>query len=201
MAKHYTVWVGHKIGVCSTWEECQKRTKGFSGARFKSFPTKAEADQAFIDGPDGAVAAPGTLTNTKGYIEDSISVDVGTQGNPGIMEFKGVNTSNGALLFEGGPYTLGTNNMGEFLGIVTGLQYLQEQQKFTTPVYTDSVTALTWIRNKKVASTLVRNDQTSKLWEDIEEAIQWLKENDYQNPLLKWDTVAWGEIKADYGRK
>ena len=200
MAKHYVVWVGHEPGVYTTWAECQTQTKGFSGARFKSFPTKAEAEQAFKDGPDGA-AVVGAVVNKQGYIEDSISVDVGTQGNPGIMEFKGVDTSNGVVLFEGGPYTLGTNNMGEFLGVVTGLQYLQEQKKFTTPVYTDSITALAWVRNKKVLSKLVRNEQTRELWEETEKAIQWLERNDYKNPVLKWDTVAWGEIKADYGRK
>ena len=26
-------------------------------------------------------------------------------------------------------------------------------------------------------------------------------ENEYDNPILKWETEAWGEVPADYGRK
>jgi len=28
-----------------------------------------------------------------------------------------------------------------------------------------------------------------------------LKENNYKNPILKWETKSWGEIPADFGRK
>lgn len=45
--KFYAVRVGKKIGVYYTWADCQKQTKGVSGASFKSFPTYEEA-QAFI---------------------------------------------------------------------------------------------------------------------------------------------------------
>ena len=30
---------------------------------------------------------------------------------------------------------------------------------------------------------------------------KWLKENSFSNPILKWETKAWGEIPADFGRK
>ncbi|MDO5558405.1 MAG: ribonuclease H family protein [Oscillospiraceae bacterium] len=42
--KYYAVKVGVKTGIYDTWEECQKQTKGFSGAVFKSFSTKKEAE-------------------------------------------------------------------------------------------------------------------------------------------------------------
>lgn len=43
--KWYAVRSGRKPGVYATWSECEVQTKGFSGAVFKSFPTKIEAEQ------------------------------------------------------------------------------------------------------------------------------------------------------------
>lgn len=42
--KYYAVKKGRKPGIYATWAECQEQTKGFSGAVFKSFPTKEEAE-------------------------------------------------------------------------------------------------------------------------------------------------------------
>ena len=44
MAKFYAVRKGHRPGIYNTWAACEKAVKGFSGAEFKSFKTKAEAD-------------------------------------------------------------------------------------------------------------------------------------------------------------
>ena len=35
----------------------------------------------------------------------------------------------------------------------------------------------------------------------MQEAVDWLKENKYTNPILKWQTKLWGENPADFGRK
>ena len=37
MAKYYAVKKGRKIGIFSTWEECESMVKGFKGALYKSF--------------------------------------------------------------------------------------------------------------------------------------------------------------------
>merc|ERR1712238_564238 len=47
-AKFYSVAVGRKTGIFSTWGECVTQTKGFSSAKYKSFTSK-EAAQQFID--------------------------------------------------------------------------------------------------------------------------------------------------------
>jgi len=39
------------------------------------------------------------------------------------------------------------------------------------------------------------------LLELIKRAEKWLRENSFENPILKWETKAWGEIPADFGRK
>ena len=69
------------------------------------------------------------------------------------------------------------------------------------PVYSDSVNAQLWVRKKKCKTTLERNEKTEQLYQLIERAENWLKNNTYRNPIIKWPTEQWGEIPADFGRK
>ncbi|MBP3952404.1 ribonuclease H [Bacillus suaedae] len=203
--KYYVVWNGRKNGIYTTWAECEAQVKGFTGARFKSFPTKEEAEQAFSDGKPASSTkkAKSVTTEAKSTDEiewDSISVDVGCRGNPGIVEYKGVDTKTGEILFSHDEIEIGTNNMGEFLAIVHGLAYLQKQDSSRT-IYSDSMTAIKWVKQKKAKSTLERNAKTEYIWSLMDRAEQWLQTNRYSNKIEKWQTVEWGEIKADYGRK
>lgn len=91
--------------------------------------------------------------------------------------------------------------MGEFLAIVHGLAYLKERNDSTTPVYSDSRTAIKWVKDRKANSSLERSIKTEEMWMLIDRAEKWLATNQYKNPILKWETKHWGEIKADYGRK
>ncbi|MEC0241935.1 ribonuclease H family protein [Paenibacillus dokdonensis] len=219
-SKFYVVWEGKKPGIYTTWAECQTQVNGYTDAKYKSYESRAEAEAAFKGGWKGNWGQGGKSTSSsKGkssssksagsrssaadqeeIIYDSISVDVGTRGNPGPVEYKGVDTQTGEILFYVGPVENGTNNLGEFIAIVHGLAYLK-QQGSTKTIYTDSRTALAWIRNKKPATTLARNESTRKIWELTDRAVQWLQDNKYENKILKWNTGKWGEIKADFGRK
>ena len=58
-----------------------------------------------------------------------------------------------------------------------------------------------WVKNKKCKTKLERTAKTAQLFQLIERAELWLKENTYNIPLLKWETEKWGEIPADFGRK
>lgn len=51
LQKYYAVRRGKKPGIYLTWADCKAQVDGFTGARYKSFPDKAQA-QAFIDGKD-----------------------------------------------------------------------------------------------------------------------------------------------------
>jgi ribonuclease HI len=90
--------------------------------------------------------------------------------------------------------------LGEFLAIVHALAYLKKRGSDKT-IYSDSSTAIGWVREKKVKSSLVRDETTREIWELVDRALLWLKNNSYQNKILKWNTEEWGEIKADFGRK
>lgn len=89
---------------------------------------------------------------------------------------------------------------GEFLAIVHGLA-LMKQKGLHLPIYSDSVTAMSWVRQKKCKTTLPRDAKTEALYQLIERAEKWLRENTYSTPILKWETQLWGEIPADFGRK
>jgi len=199
------VWQGHKPGIYSSWDECKKQVVGAEGAKYKSFATKEEAEYAFSKSYETIKEQKGKKdlfelkTKSKPILE-SISVDAACAGNPGKLEFRGVFTATETLLFERGPYPLGTVNIGEFLAIVLGLAYLKKN-KLNYPIYTDSKTALAWLRNKRVNTKLERNQKTESIFQAVDNAIKWLKENDYSTNILKWNTEEWGEIPADYGRK
>ncbi|MFC0471167.1 ribonuclease H [Halalkalibacter kiskunsagensis] len=204
--KYYVVWKGRKPGIYSTWLECEAQVKGYTGARFKSFPSKEEADAAFTGGTSSnklkskTKPKPSTHETTEEVDWNSISVDVGCRGNPGIVEYKGVDTKTGEILFAHDEIHIGTNNMGEFLAIVHGLAYLKEQESSKT-IYSDSMTAIKWVKQKKAKSTLERNENTAYIWSLMDRAEKWLQTNHYPNKIAKWHTEKWGEIKADYGRK
>lgn len=212
--KYYVVWEGKKPGIYKTWAECQTQVNGYNEAKYKSYDSREQAEAAFKEGwkkhwgkgkesgADKIAAKKSTALSGKSEAidYDSISVDVGTRGNPGPIEYKGVDTQTGEILFYVGPIENGTNNLGEFIAIVHALAYLKQLGSSKT-IYTDSRTALSWIRNKKPASTLVRDASTRKIWELTDRAVQWLQTNTYSNKILKWNTSEWGEIKADFGRK
>ena len=132
-------------------------------------------------------------------LENSLAVDAACSGNPGAMEYRGVHVASRQQVFHFGPM-YGTNNIGEFLAIVHGLALLK-QKGFDMPIYSDSVNAISWVKQKKCKTKLPRDPKTEQLFQLIERAEKWLRENIYSTPILKWETQQWGEIPADFGRK
>lgn len=197
--KFYVVWKGREPGIYTSWDACKQQVHGFQGARFKAFPTIEEAEIAFSNGR--AIAETPSEKKITTYEEDSISVDAACSGNPGDMEYQGVWTGTGELIFHHGPVEFGTNNIGEFLAVVHALALLDKQGKYDTPIYSDSMTALAWVRNKKANTSIERTEKTAEIWNLIERAEGWLNDHEVKNPLLKWETKQWGESKADFGRK
>ena len=130
----------------------------------------------------------------------ALAVDAACSGNPGVLEFRGVVADTRTEVFRRGPFMQGTNNIGEFMALVLGLAYLK---KYNLPwnLYTDSVTAMAWLRQKQCKSKLEWNAQNQELFLMVRKAEQWLRENTYTTQVLKWETSLWGEIPADFGRK
>lgn len=202
--KYYVVWRGVSPGVYDSWTECKLQINGFEGAKYKSFETKDEAVEAFRNSPDAyykkRVTKPVFSQTTPMYILKSLSVDAACSGNPGILEYRGVYVGDRKEVFKMGPFEQGTNNVGEFLAIVHGLALLKKL-KLSIPIYSDSKTAIAWVRNKKCNSKLKPTSANQKLFDLIYRAELWLNQNSYTTPIYKWETENWGEIPADFGRK
>lgn len=194
--KFYVVWKGLKPGVYKTWEECKQQINAFEGARYKSYASEGEANQAFHH-PEKAFAKKAVQSK---FVYPSISVDAACSGNPGVMEYRGVDTKTRVEIFKKGPFPDATNNIGEFLAIVHALALMKNQQTFF-PIYTDSMTALSWIKNKKAKTKLERTEFNKEVFVLLQKAELWLINNPVNVALMKWPTDLWGEIPADFGRK
>lgn len=207
--KIYVVWKGLQPGIYDTWDKCKAQVHGYDQALYKSFPSREIAEAAYNNNPwkymgankeKTATISANSYKDIPEIIKNSIAVDAACSGNPGVMEYRGVFTADGKQLFHDGPYEDGTNNIGEFLAIVYALAMLK-QKGSNIPIYTDSITAISWIRKKHCNSKLEKNDKNTNLFDVIDRANKWLLNNDWKNKIIKWDTEKWGEIPADFGRK
>ncbi|MCM1035274.1 MAG: ribonuclease H family protein [Paludibacter sp.] len=208
--KIYVVWAGKQPGIYTSWEECERQVKNYAGARFKGFASMQEAEQAYVAAPEAYVGkAVKPMFNRQTHNVDrsahqpqypALAVDAACSGNPGVMEFRGVIVDTGTEVFRRGPFKHGTNNIGEFLAIVLGLAWLQ-QNNLPWLLYSDSRTALSWVQKKKANSKLERTAENAVLFDMLATAEQWLRQHSYTTEIRKWDTEQWGEIPADFGRK
>jgi ribonuclease HI len=222
--KYYVVWQGKVPGIYSDWEQCKEQVVGVQGAQYKSFESLSEAEQAsrlpysasIASGSSSASSS--SIASRAGVLEvdeegltvvragtenppvlDALAVDAACSGNPGVMEYQGIYVLTRTRVFH---YRAerGTNNIGEFLAIVHGLAYLKKHH-LNQIIYSDSVNAINWVKQKVCKSKLPEDASTSELWNVIHRAENWLRTNSYTTEIRKWDTDHWGEIPADFGRK
>ena len=206
-AAFYVVWSGKNPGIYDNWDECEAQVKGTAGAKYKGFASRDEAEQAFRSSPEQYIVRkpkeavgdqPSAISSPP--ILPALAVDAACSGNPGVMEFRGVIADTGTEVFHRGPFEGGTNNIGEFLAIVLGLAYLK-QNNIPWALYSDSRTALAWLKKGHADTKLEWNASNQDLFFMLRKAEMWLHDNTWTTPIYKWDTKAWGEIPADFGRK
>jgi ribonuclease HI len=203
--KFYVVWKGRKRGVFSSWKECSAQVNGFPDARYMAFESHALAEQAlagrYEDFRTGSSRAA-RLSRGGGDVPppESIAVDASCKGNPGPVEYRGMQVGKGREVFRQGPVENGTNNIGEFLAIVHALVHLK-QRELAWPVYSDSTQAIRWVKEKRCKTRLARSPETFEIFLLIARAEAWLQKNNYPNEVRKWKTEKWGESPADFNRK
>lgn len=221
--KFYVVWEGRHPGIYDNWPDALQQVENWKGAKYKSYTSLEDATEAFRSG-DGAmernlasillfeaeqseagkqhpqaVSAASWQTNPA-VDRNAIAVDAACSGNPGDMEYRGVDLATGKEIFHVGPLPGGTNNIGEYLAIVHALA-LMGKKGINRPVYTDSRTGLSWIRRRKSNTKIKPGASNARVLELLRRADIWVATHSWPNAILKWDTDNWGEIPADFGRK
>jgi ribonuclease HI len=204
--KFYVVWQGLHPGVYDSWDKCKAQIDGFNGAQYKSFPNQSQAEQAYQGkysdyvNPSISKTPKKIIYSNLPIIHETICVDAACSGNPGVMEYRGVDTVTGKEIFKQGPFKEGTNNIGEFLALVHGIAYLTKNN-IQKDIYSDSLTAISWVREKKAKTKLALTPHNQDLFDKIARAEAYLKKTTYTIKIYKWETETWGEIPADFGRK
>jgi ribonuclease HI len=207
--KFYVVWEGRKKGIFDNWKDCKKEVEKYFNAKFMGFPTRSEAEIAFSDGYQKYWGlrkkikkefSEEQLRKFGQPIIESISVDGAWDTSTGIAEYQGVSTKDKKLIFHKGPFEDGTNNLVEFLALVHALSYCKKH-KIDLPIYSDSKIAIGWVKKIYLGTNKDRNEKNKPIFELVDRAMKWLNENEYSNKILKWETKAWGENPADFGRK
>ena len=135
--KFYVVWKGRATGIFDNWDDCKTQVAGFAGAEYKSFPTKALAIEAFGDSYEDYKGKDYSKVEALSEEERrrigapilrSYAVDAACSGSPGPLEYRCVDTQTSQEIFRRGPFTDGTNNIGEFLAIVHALAWCQQKR-------------------------------------------------------------------------
>jgi ribonuclease HI len=135
--KFYVVWAGRQTGVFTDWDTARSQVDKFAGARFKSFPTRAEAERAFKAGQPASVRGRASAKQSAARVPASadaatfavqIYCDGACEPNPG-------NAGSGLAVYRGGSavqlwYGLynpsGTNNTAELHALHQALLFAEE---------------------------------------------------------------------------
>lgn len=208
MTQYYAVWVGRKPGIYDNWNECKEQVDKFPGAKFKKLVAKTfkEAQLEFNENKQSSEVVvkpiPSTMQNSSKPKEGFLTVDGAYNGK--VFEFQAVWYPSRELAFKSPKIEGGTNNIAEFVGLISAISFLH-RQNLPIKIYTDSVTALAWLRDKKANTTAhltgKATDQVKSLIEKSEKVIVNNPQILQDSEILKWDTKNWGEIPADFGNK
>lgn len=167
--KFYVIWVGREPGIYTDWPTAQKQVIKFAGAKYKSFPTKAEAEAAYANGVAGVSNATSTSTQTgaksnaaKNRLGNNLSAppiktditiycDGGCEPNPGKAGSGVAVYKNDKLiqLWYGVYNPKGTNNTAELNALFYSLQLAQHatKQGLSAQVLCDSMYSIQCIRD------------------------------------------------------
>jgi ribonuclease HI len=158
--KFYVVWSGRQTGVFTDWATTQRAVDAYAGARFKSYLTRAEAEQAFDRGGHASIP-PKTPSRKKASTPDrersssqfdvTIYCDGACEPNPG-------NAGSGIVVYRAGRLAelwfglynpKGTNNTAELNALYHALRMAEAEIKIgnSVQVCSDSAYSINCIRS------------------------------------------------------
>lgn len=142
--KFYAIASGRKPGIYTNWPAAQAQVAGYPGAKYKGFPTRAEAE-AWIKNPlysskaakIGQRAKPSDTETSPQKEEVTIYTDGGARYNPGPGGYGIVQIYERERKELSGGYKLTTNNRMELMACIVALRELEYRDKPVT-LYSDS---------------------------------------------------------------
>jgi len=148
--KFYIVKNGRIPGIYTTWAECLRQVENFSGAVYKSYKTREEAQEAFSSNLTIRKIAPKKRINSTLKIESQfvsrdgirlrIYCDGACSGNPG-------RAGSGLAIYEdekkpvliyGAADVMGTNNTAELKALLRALELAVDSQHEKIAILSDS---------------------------------------------------------------
>ncbi|GCF92118.1 hypothetical protein NRIC_00090 [Enterococcus florum] len=136
MTKYYAVKKGRKTGVFTTWANCQEQIKGYSGAIYKSFATKSEAE-AFVKGDSAKKTKLRNEDSLIAYVDGSFDKKRQAYGS-GIVLLKG-NTILEELSIPGKhkEFTESYQIAGEVFGVLEAVSWAIKHQYSDIEIHYD----------------------------------------------------------------
>ncbi len=149
--KYYAVRVGREPGIYDSWPACSAQVNGFSGAIFKSFLTRAEAqsylDTASQDPARTAEDAPSGLL-MEAYVDGSYNIRTGEYSYGAAVSFGGEEF----LLSEKFPadeeLSAMHNVAGELAGAMAAMRFALEKGAEELIIYHDYAGIGCWARGE-----------------------------------------------------
>jgi ribonuclease HI len=162
--KFYVVWAGRQTGVFSDWATTQRAVDKYAGARFKSFPTRAQAEQALGRGGYASLSSKkagrqkiGTQDSERRGAQPSQQFDVSIYCD-GACDPNPGNAGSGIVVYRAGKLAelwyglynpMGTNNTAELNALYHALRMAEAEIRTgnTVEVRSDSAYSINCIRS------------------------------------------------------
>ena len=139
--KYYAVKNGRKIGIYTDWESCRLQVEGFSGAEFKSFLKKSDAED-YLKGENGTVCG-----ETVAYVDGSFNIKTGEY-SFGAVLFSGGKTEEFSEKFSDSDMAEMRNVAGEIKGAEFVMRYCLEKGIKSIKIVYDYVGIEAWATGK-----------------------------------------------------
>lgn len=134
--KFYAVKIGKTPGIYETWEECQNQIMGFSGAVYKGFATREEA-QEFIDvNSEERMEVKQEKTEAAAYVDGSYDPTTNTF-SYGMVFFYGGKELHFSEKYSGDEQAEMNNVAGEIKGAEAAIQYCLDNNISSITIYHD----------------------------------------------------------------
>ena len=145
--KYYAVKNGRKIGIFLSWDECKKQVDGFSGAQYKSFPTKTAAEEYLGIGKKSDEKGNFGTPSVKAYVDGSYNINT-YEFSFGAVIFKDGKMLTFAQKFNTPELATMRNVAGEIKGAEFVMKYCAENGIDSVDIYHDYEGIAAWAEGR-----------------------------------------------------